>query len=185
MDAVVERVGTQLRALRNARQRTLEDLAADTGFTVGYLSQIETGATLPSLSALAAIAASLDADVTAFFAREPGPNVRVSRADDPDTLRIAPSASEEYVILGGGTPDATYTALVTTHQRHHDQAPSRLLGERFALVLRGRVRFEFDNEVLELGPDDYIHYSSHSEHRVQTDTDESADVLWLVSPPIL
>ena len=35
-------IGRQLRALRRARRRTLEELAAETGFTRSYLSQIET-----------------------------------------------------------------------------------------------------------------------------------------------
>ena len=70
VDAVLANVGKRLRALRRARRQTLEHIAKDTGYTAGYLSQIETGEAIPSLAALAAISAALGADITAFFPLE-------------------------------------------------------------------------------------------------------------------
>lgn len=67
MDVVIRDLGKRLREFRHARRRTLEEVADDTGLTPGYLSQIETGEAVPSLSALAAIAASMGTDMTAFF----------------------------------------------------------------------------------------------------------------------
>ena len=80
MELIAEGVGRRLRALRQARGMTLAELATDTGFTAGYLSQIETGAAVPALSALADLAASLGADITAFFPAEEAPRRCGSRA---------------------------------------------------------------------------------------------------------
>ena len=104
-------IGRQLRALRRARRRTLEELAAETGFTRSYLSQIETGEATPSLGALAAIAAALGTELAAFFPLRAGPAVHVSRAGDPDKLRVEPNSHEEYVVLGGRRPGAAFTAV--------------------------------------------------------------------------
>ncbi|HVV56884.1 MAG TPA: helix-turn-helix transcriptional regulator, partial [Gaiellaceae bacterium] len=115
MDAVLANVGKRLRALRRARGQTLEEIARDTGYTAGYLSQIETGEATPSLAALAAIAASLGTEITAFFPLEAPSGVRVSRAGDPDKLRIAPNSREEYVALSARGANASFTALISRY----------------------------------------------------------------------
>ena len=48
--------------MRRAQGATLEQLASDSGLSTGYLSQIETGAAIPSLTALQLIAAELGVD---------------------------------------------------------------------------------------------------------------------------
>src|SRR4249919_90310 len=99
MDAVVRNLGKRLRAMRRAQSRTLDDLATDTGFTTGYLSQIETGEAIPSLAALAAIAAALGTDMSVFFPFDAAPGVHVSRVGNADKLRIAPNSRAEYMVL--------------------------------------------------------------------------------------
>ena len=141
MDAVLGHVGRQLRALRTARRISLADLAQDVGYSEGYLSQVENGATVPALSALAAIAASLGTDMTAFFPPEDYPRVHVSRAGDPHKVRIAPNAREEYTLLTPRDPQATFTALVHRLYPTDETVQYRHVGERFALILDGEVSF--------------------------------------------
>ena len=66
---------------------TLAEVAEETSFTAGYLSQIENGQAVPALSALADIAAALGADVAAFFPADEAPRVR-ARAGDTRRIRI-------------------------------------------------------------------------------------------------
>ena len=66
----LDQIGRRLNAMRRAQGATLEQLASDSGLSTGYLSQIETGAAIPSLTALQLIAAELGVDVTAFFPDE-------------------------------------------------------------------------------------------------------------------
>ena len=185
MDVVLRDLGKRLRVLRRARNRTLEDLAADTGLTPGYLSQIETGKAVPSISALTVIAAALGADMTAFFPFDRPSGVRVTRAGDPDRLRIAPSSHEDYVILSAAGPDRAMTALVSRYATGDSVGPYSQLGERFALVLAGRIRFEVDGEERIAGPGQYLHYSSHPEQSVAVVSNEPAEVLWLVAPALI
>src|SRR3954447_3758630 len=69
MDTVssLSHIGRRLQRLRRQHALTLEQLAADSGLSTGYLSQIENGAAVPSLTALQLIAAELGADVADFF----------------------------------------------------------------------------------------------------------------------
>lgn len=163
----------------------LSALARDTDYTTGYLSQLENGTTVPSLSALADIAAALESDLSSFFPRDHGPRVHVSRAGDPDKLRVAPNAREEYVVLNGRGPDSAFTALIHTIYPTREVVRYRHPGERFALVLEGSARWTIGGTPYELGPGDTIHYSSHPEHEFEVTSHGPAEVLWFVNPAIL
>lgn len=184
MDAALEDLGPHLRALRRGRQLTLDAVAADTGFTVSYLSQIENGAATPSLTALAVIAAGLGADLAAFFPEEPAAPVRVTRAGDPDRFRIEPNSREEYALLTGRVHGGPFTALLA---RHYPGAPVvryRHVGEEHALVLDGALRFDVDGEVHTVEAGGWIHYASHPAHSAEVVSNRPAEVLWLLSPAI-
>ncbi len=185
MDVVIRDLGKRLREFRHARRRTLEEVADDTGLTPGYLSQIETGEAVPSLSALAAIAASMGTDWTAFFPFTGGAGVRIARAGDPDRLRISPTSREEYDVLSARGPAAAMTALISRYERGDSVGPYSQFGERFALVLNGRARFNVDGEERIVGPGEYLHFSSHPEQSTDVVSDEPAEILWLVAPPVV
>jgi transcriptional regulator with XRE-family HTH domain len=184
-DQVAKSLGRALRALRTARQISVAELAGDTGYSESYLGQVESGATVPSLSALATIAASLGSDLTAFFPSDDHERVWVSRAGDPHKLRIAPSATEEYTVLTARGPDAAFSALI--HRIFPSEATIRYrhLGERFAMVREGRMALSIGGEQFDLGPGDTIHYSSHPEHELRVISNGPAEILWLVSPAII
>ena len=60
----METVNQAVRRLRKARGYTLENLAARTGFTKGYLSRIENAPNSPPFATVERIAAALDADLS-------------------------------------------------------------------------------------------------------------------------
>jgi transcriptional regulator with XRE-family HTH domain len=185
VDAVLANIGKRLRALRRARGQTLEEIAGETGYTAGYLSQIETGEATPSLAALAAIAASLMTEITAFFPLEAPPGIRVSRAGDPDKLRIAPNSHEEYVALSARGASASFNALISRYFPGDSVGRYSQFGERFALLLRGEARFNIDQQERLLKPGDCIHYTSHPEDSVDVVSHDPAEILWLVLPAMI
>lgn len=185
VDVVIRDLGRRLREFRHARRRTLEEVAEDTGLTPGYLSQIETGEAVPSLSALAAIAAAMGTDMTAFFPFNGDSGVRITRAGDPDRLRISPTSREQYDVLSARGPSAAMTALISRYERGDSVGPYSQFGERFALVLDGRVRFNVDGEDRVAGPGEFVHFSSHPEQSTDVVSDGPAEILWLAAPPIV
>ena len=185
VDQAISSLGPRLAALRRARGVTLSELARDTGYTTGYLSQVENGGTVPSLSALADLAGALESDITAFFPRRGEPKVHVSRAGDPDKLRVAPNAREEYTVLTGRGPDSAFTALIHRIYPTREVVRYRHVGERFVMVLDGNARLTISGVSHELGPGDTIHYSSHPEHEFEVTSNRPAELLWFVSPAII
>lgn len=186
MDSSIADIGGVIKRRRAAAGMNIKELARETGYSAAYISQVETGATLPSLSALATIATVLGTDIQSFFHSMPAEGVRVSRAGDVNTLRMAPSASEEYTILSSHGIGSPLSALI--QRADPDGQPPvkfRNVGERFALVLSGTVRFTFNGAVDDLAAGDCVHFNSQTPYSMQVTSSLPAEILWFVSPAIV
>jgi quercetin dioxygenase-like cupin family protein len=60
-------IGQHLRAVRKAKGLTLQQLASRTGFSIGYLSNIERDLVSPTVSVLSDICSALNVDMTTFL----------------------------------------------------------------------------------------------------------------------
>ncbi len=171
--------------MRWSRGMTLAQVAEETGFTTGYLSQIENGMAVPALSALADMAAALGADVATFFPEEEAPRVRVSRAGDSRRIRIAQDPTTEYVVLASRGSDGAFSALIARYTQASDNLSSRHFGERFFYVRSGEGHLEIAGERYDLRPGRFVHYTSHLEHALTVTSEEPLETVWLVDPPII
>jgi transcriptional regulator with XRE-family HTH domain len=187
IDSGLDQIGRRLNAMRRAQGATLEQLASDSGLSSGYLSQIETGTAIPSLTALQLIAAELGVDVTAFFPDERTRGTRLIRASERHEFRVDPGSGEEYAILAGQVHDRAFSALYARLDAASEgnERPFRHLGEEFALVLGGRLLITVEGTEYELGPGDWIHYSSHPSHSLRVVSDEPMESLWLLTPAVI
>lgn len=180
-------IGRHLQGLRREQGLTLEQLAADSGLSTGYLSQIENGSAVPSLTALQVIAAELGVDVADFFPDDRRRGTRLVRARERHAFRIEPGSGEEYAVLAGQVHDRAFSALYARHLpgAGGSERPFRHLGEEFVLVLRGSLRLTIDGDSYDLGPGDWIHYSSHPSHSAHVTSEEPAEALWLLTPAVI
>lgn len=180
-------IGQRLQALRREQGLTLEQLAGDSGFSTGYLSQIENGSAVPSLTALQLIAAELGVDIADFFPDEHRRGTRLVRANERHEFRIEPASGEEYAVLAGQVNGRAFSALYARHLPGGggSELPFRHLGEEFGLVLEGTLRVTIESDVYDLGRGDWIHYSSHPSHSAHVISDEPVEALWLLTPAVI
>jgi len=178
-------LGRRLRNLRRTRGLTLREVAEETGFTAGYLSQVENGLAVPALSALADIAAALGADLAAFFPADDARRVRVSRAGDPHRIRIEQDPTTEYRVLASHGSEGAFSALIARYTRDSDQLSARHFGERFFFVRSGEGILEIAGARHELRPGRFVHYSSHQEHALTVTSEEPLETVWLGDPPLI
>ncbi|MEV6228050.1 XRE family transcriptional regulator [Saccharopolyspora shandongensis] len=186
MDHTIANLGSVIRRHRIAAGMNVKELATETGYSSAYISQLESGTTLPSLSALATMAVALGIDVTRFFPPSPATSVRISKAGDVNKLRMSPSASEEYTILSSHGLGTSMSALI--HRAYPTDSPPvrfRNAGERFALVQSGAVRFVFDGEETELTAGECVHFSSQRPYSMEIVSNGPAEILWFVTPAIV
>ena len=175
------RVGARVRSLRRERGLTIEQLAAATGLTKGFISQLERDRTAPSLASIARICDALGVRLGHIFEHEPEPAL-VRKHDRPPangtssthshllSLRDEPrfKAIESEVAPGAGAGDEL----------------SSLPGEvEFVYVLDGSLELRIGDETHRLETGDALTYPLSKPHTWRNASDtEPLRVLWLSIP---
>lgn len=169
-----------LRALRKGQGLTLQQLAERVGLSASYLSQVERGVTLPSLSRLTSIAQALGVELRDFFEdNTTSPQVvkapQHTKLKDRAGFSIEPLSAHlvgkimrpHYVVLGLGACREDSSG----HQ-----------GEECGFVLQGELTITIGEEVFVLTAGDSIHYQAHQPHSWRSNGDQECIVLWTFSP---
>ena len=181
MNLELEAVGRRIGELRRSTGCRLVDLAEATGYTTSYLSQIERGVSIPSLTALVTVAVALDVEMSVLLEDFVEPTVTVTRADEGSSLTRADG--QWWRIIGRLGANRSYTAI--TQDIQIEPSLHRHFGERFILVLSGSISLTIGEETYELGPNDSIHYGAHEEHSLAAISPEGPECLILSSPALL
>jgi transcriptional regulator with XRE-family HTH domain len=176
-------LGERLRAIRLLRRLTLREVAAAAGVSESFVSQLERGRSSASVATLQRLAAAVGIEISDLFAGEPESGPRVLRRQERQLLEwgrlgrkalLTPKAFISLEVVAavfdpdGSTGDEPYT--------HGDS-------EELLLVLAGRVQVQLGSELLDLSAGDSVNYRSSTPHRVANPGDETAEVLFVISPP--
>lgn len=138
--AVLDAVGTRLRALRQQRDVTLADLSTETGISVSTLSRLESGGRKPTLELLLPLARAhgvpLDDLVGAPQTGDPRIHIKPVRRHGQTILPLSRGASGVQVFkhLFAESTDGTRSA------DDRDPTPRTHEGHEWVYVIRGRLR---------------------------------------------
>jgi transcriptional regulator with XRE-family HTH domain len=175
------KVGARVRSLRRERGLTIEQLAAATGLTKGFISQLERDRTAPSLSSIARICDALGVRLSHIFeAEEPPALVRRHERLPGDSSLTSHSfllssreeprfqVIESEVAPGGGAGDELHS----------------LPGEvEFVYVLEGTLELQVSDETHRLEAGDAITYRLSKPHTWRNaSATEPLRVLWVSVP---
>ena len=181
--AVHVELGERIRAIRQLRRRTLKEIATAAGISESFLSQLERGRTNATIATLQRLATALGIEVSDLFSSNglPRPTVLRREAREPVVwghlgrkalLTPKPFHSLEVVVArfepGGSTGDEPYT--------HGDS-------EELLIVVDGGVHVQLGTEIHDVTAGDSVHYQSSTPHRVSNPGDETAEVMFVISPP--
>ncbi len=175
------KVGARVRSLRRERGLTIEQLAAATGLTKGFISQLERDRTAPSLSSIARICDALGVRLSTIFEREPAPAL-VRRQERPT---IESSFTTQSHLLSS-RDEARFQAIesvVAPGEGAGDELTS-LPGEmEFVYVLEGSLELRVGDEVHLLEQGDALTYQLAKAHTWRNASDtETLRVLWVAVP---
>jgi XRE family transcriptional regulator, regulator of sulfur utilization len=179
-------VGARVKALREASDLSLRELAARSGVSAPMLSQVERGETSPTLNVAVRIAAGLDLRLSQLLRLDEQGAVTVVRGSDRrrggnarrghrfDVLTAAqPGQRAElsrHTLAPGGATGAS------------DDPPMHEPGSReIALIERGGVELYCDGRRYELHEGDCVTFDADLPHRFENPTDEEAAFLAVVS----
>ena len=179
-------IGPRVRALREAMDLSLRDLADRCGVSAPMLSQVERGETSPTLAIAGRIAQGLELRLSQLL-----------RLDESGTVTIVRAAERRR----GGSQRAGHTIEVLTAplpgqraelSRHHLAPGARTGGEgdppmhepgsrEIALVEAGSAVLDIDGERHELAAGDCVTFDADLPHHLENTGKEEAVLLAVVS----
>ena len=168
-------LGANLRARRLALGMTLQDVASRANLSVGFISQVERNLTSPSLSSLAALSRTLDADIAEFF-----PMPRNDSSTTRSGNRVTYSLDENDVSferISTSFPDNVLNAVIVHEQPGYRSEEISHAGEELFYVIDGSLTIEIDGKASVLHTGDTIHFQSGSRHSTWNHTAQTATVL--------
>ena len=184
-------IAKKIAKLRSARRLTLDQLAATTGLSKGYLSKIENRRQTPPIATLTRIARALNTDVS-YFLQEDG-------SDDSEQISVVRVAERRSIARGGSQFGYDYKSLA--HKRRFKRMepfvfsfPSETTedvrfeheGEEFLFVLTGQIEFETgpatDCRTWILNPGDCIYFDSSVPHRGRSLAQDSTALVVVLNP---
>jgi transcriptional regulator with XRE-family HTH domain len=162
-DFAVSTLGERLRAAREARGLTLDQLSASVGVSKAHLSRLESGDRQPSVGILVEVAAALGTRVSVLLGEDVASTTLATFA--PDAPRLTAAGLE--IAPGSGFPGSRALEALRVHVPcdREPPAPAHHRGEEWIYVLRGVLELEFDGQLHELRPDTAAHFDATRPHR--------------------
>ena len=174
-------LGRKIRDLRLRRGLTVQQLAAASGLSKGFISQVENGRTSPSLATLRDLATALMTSV-AYLVVEEEQVPHVVRAHERPRVHMGGNTSKVEVL--SAQPKRNLELLVAElppgmsagDKRHYHH------GEECLLCLEGRVSVTCADHRLVLEAGDSCHYDGRAPHSVENSGPATARVLVAITP---
>jgi XRE family transcriptional regulator, regulator of sulfur utilization len=184
LDETAIHIGPRVRALREAMDLSLRDLAERSGVSAPMLSQVERGETSPTLQVAARIAAGLELRLSQLLRLDEDGIVTVVRRED---RRRGGADGHRYEILTPPLPGqraevSRHTLAPGASTGGPGDPPMHEAGAReTAIVQAGNVALLIDGERHELAAGDSVTFDADLPHHFENHGKEEAVLLAVVS----
>jgi transcriptional regulator with XRE-family HTH domain len=179
-------IGARVKALREAADLSLRDLAARSGVSAPMLSQVERGETSPTLTVASRIAAGLELRLSQLLRLDEGSSVTVVRKSQRRRGGNT-SRGHRFEVLTAGQPGqraelSLHTLAPGGATGAADDPPMHEPGSReTALIEQGSVTLLCDGRRYELSEGDCVTFDADLPHHFENPTDDGACFLAVVS----
>lgn len=178
----VESIGEGIRRERLRRGLTLAVLASQVNLTVSALSQIERGASDPSISSLRRIAQAFDVPMFQFMVGSAQREI-VVRRDRRTKLNFADRVLEYELVSADTSGEFEVLSLALNPGGSTGAVALGHASEECAVVVTGEVVAEVAGQLYTLGQGDSIKIHRELPHRFMNESDRDAELMIIISPP--
>jgi len=180
IERTVSGIGAKVARARGERGWSLAQLAQRSGLSPAAVHKIEKSGMTPTIASLMKVAAALGKRVSYFVDEPENPDVNVIRGTERARVYTSKQGLDLRNLSGryGGFAMAGAEAVV---EPFADSGPTPMNhpGEELVIVLEGRMEFEVDGMLHEIGPGDSIHFRTSHPHSWRNPTDRPARAIWL------
>ncbi|UVI30210.1 helix-turn-helix domain-containing protein [Paenibacillus spongiae] len=167
-------IGSNIRAIRKRKNITIAQICEETGLSQGFLSQVETNKTSPSIATLENIATALEVPL-AYLLLKKEERMAIVRKED---RKITTSGAEKLKVEHLSSTKNVKTVLVEFPPGSSTgEAPHAHEGEEVHVVIKGRIFAEQGEDSAEFGEGDSFSWNACTPHFVKNIGEELAIVL--------
>ena len=172
-------VGTKIKKARTSKKFTLDRVANETGFSIEYLKEVETGKVMPPVGALLQIARALEIDSGSLL-REPESKLEsrikahTKRTDNYAYTTLTPGAENKHL--------KAFRVLIEA-QQDHKGVDYHHEGEEFVYVLAGKIEVVVGEHINTLEQGDSLHFNSGIRHKLKSVSDDTAELIVVIYTP--
>lgn len=167
-------IGSTIRAIRKRKNITIAQICEETGLSQGFMSQVETNKTSPSIATLESIAQALKVPLAYLLLKKEHrmnavlKNERKVTTSGSEQLRVEHlSATKNMRMIIVEFPPGASTG----------DAPHAHEGEEVHVVMKGRIYAEQGDDSAEFGEGDSFSWNACTPHWVKNIGDDTAIVL--------
>lgn len=171
--------------LRKQRRMTLDQLAKASSLTKSYISKVERGLSVPSISTAMKIAESLELSVGQLLGETQYDDAIsiVRKKERPSFMRKGSPSTYNYEMLAPGKQFKTMEPFIMRPPlKFQDDHHFNHSGQEIIFVLSGQMEVDFGGERYQLGKGDCIYFDAHVPHRSRSLKGKIAEALVVVMP---
>ncbi|MDF9825822.1 transcriptional regulator with XRE-family HTH domain [Breznakia sp. PF5-3] len=173
-------IGLKIKELRTKNNLTLEELAARSELTKGFLSQLERDLTSPSIATLEDILEALGTNLSEFFKEEK--NTRFVFGEDDYYINEKDGATTKFIVPNAQKNDMEPIILKLAPNAESSPIEPHE-GEEFGFVLNGEIELINGGKIEKMNKGETFYLNGKHTHYLKNKGDRTAEILWIISPP--
>ena len=168
-------ISERLRRQRKDLGLTLRDVAERAGLSVGFISQIERGIAMPSLSSLVSVARVLGVSVSDFL-EPPNGTLPMTRHAERQHFMIG-SGPVSYERLSANISGSQLRSVLIHQPPNHRGELIAHAGEELFYILDGTLTVEIEGARTVLDSGDSLHFQSNRRHLYWNNSNRPVTIL--------
>ncbi|MFC5449442.1 helix-turn-helix domain-containing protein [Paenibacillus aestuarii] len=167
-------IGSTIRAIRKRKNITIAQICEETGLSQGFMSQVETNKTSPSIATLESIAQALKVPL-AYLLLKKEERMHIVRKDE---RKITTTGSEQLKVEHlSSTKNVRMRLVEFPPGTSTGDTPHAHEGEEVHVVIQGKIYAEQGEDAAEFGEGDSFSWNACTPHLVKNMGEDTAIVL--------
>jgi transcriptional regulator with XRE-family HTH domain len=177
-------LASRIAFLRRQRGMTLDQLADAAGLTKSYISKVERGLSVPSISTALKIAGTFDLSVGQLLGETQYDDaISIVRRDErPSFMRGGSASGYDYEMLAPSKRFKTMEPFIMRPPlKFQDDRRFEHGGQEMIFVLSGAIELSFGGQSYKLNSGDCVYFDSHIPHRSRSLNGKVAQALVVIT----
>lgn len=175
-------IGTKIRELRIKNGLTQEELANRSELSKGFISQLESEQTSPSIATLVDILECLGTNLRDFFNDTHNEKI-VFKKDDYFTNEDEASGKSVTWIVPNAQKNEMEPVLITLSPGGKSRLHDPHEGEEFGYILDGSIILHLGEHEYKVKKGESFYFESKKDHYIENKNERAAKLLWVSTPP--